>query len=227
MRPAGETSVVAASYNSLSYKTLLHPSTARGTAAAKLAILRRTHQVHAVAGLFAPPFIGLLATAKLFEKIDSSSISCSRIGAMTRLVDHGAWWRLSYVVVAAADTQTEAAIVVARLDRWLQTMRGPGGCAGPISHWWESSFVYCGPMADWRYEGIVQRLRHLVSLDERSGLAPSSNGGRQGSAFGAASVRFLPQLRLPAGADGRWNPARGGGRPGAPRARAAAPRTRG
>jgi hypothetical protein len=55
-----------------------------------------------------------------------------------------------------ADTQTEAAIVVARLDRWLQTMRGPGGYAGPISHWWESSFVYCGPMADWRYEGIVR-----------------------------------------------------------------------
>jgi hypothetical protein len=82
MRPAGETSVVAASYNSLSYKTLLHPSTAKGTAAAKLAILRRTHQVHAVAGLFAPPFIGLLAAAKLFE--------------------NGAWWRLSYVVVAAS-----------------------------------------------------------------------------------------------------------------------------
>ena len=79
MRPAGETSVVAASYNSLSYKTLLHRRPP-GTAAAKLAILRRTHQVHAVAGLFAPPFIGLLATAKLFEKIDSSSISCSRIG---------------------------------------------------------------------------------------------------------------------------------------------------
>ena len=75
---------------------------------------------------------------------------------MTRLVDYGAWWRLSYVVVAVADTQTEAAIVVARLDRWLQTMRGPGGYAGPISHWWESSFVYCGPMADWRYEGIVR-----------------------------------------------------------------------
>lgn len=34
-------------------------------------------------------------------------------------------------------------------------MRGPGGYGGPISHWWESSLLYCGPMADWRYEGII------------------------------------------------------------------------
>src|SRR5262245_24561526 len=37
----------------------------------------------------------------------------------------------------------------------MQTMRGPGGYSGPISHWWESSLLYCGPMADWRYEGII------------------------------------------------------------------------
>jgi len=34
-------------------------------------------------------------------------------------------------------------------------MRDVGGYTGPISHWWESSLVYCGPMADWRYEGII------------------------------------------------------------------------
>jgi hypothetical protein len=29
------------------------------------------------------------------------------------------------------------------------------GFTGPIAHWWESSFLYCGPMIDWRYEGII------------------------------------------------------------------------
>jgi hypothetical protein len=34
-------------------------------------------------------------------------------------------------------------------------MRGMGGYGGPISHWWESCLLYCGAMADWRYEGIL------------------------------------------------------------------------
>ena len=42
-----------------------------------------------------------------------------------------------------------------RLFQWFQTVHGPGGFGGPISHWWESSMLYCGPMADWRYEGIL------------------------------------------------------------------------
>lgn len=49
----------------------------------------------------------------------------------------------------------ELARTLARLDAWFQTMRGPGGYGGPISHWWDSSLLYCGPMADWRYEGIL------------------------------------------------------------------------
>jgi hypothetical protein len=34
-------------------------------------------------------------------------------------------------------------------------MRGDGGYAGPIVHWWESCWLYTGPMIDWRYEGII------------------------------------------------------------------------
>lgn len=52
---------------------------------------------------------------------------------------------------AATDIQRS----IARMDRWLQTMRGATGYTGPISHWWESSLLYCGPMIDWRYEGII------------------------------------------------------------------------
>ena len=55
---------------------------------------------------------------------------------------------------------------VHKLDAWLQTMRGSGGFAGPISHWWESSWLYCGPMIDWRYEGI---LTGYVRLFEATG----------------------------------------------------------
>lgn len=44
---------------------------------------------------------------------------------------------------------------VARLDAWLDTMRGPHGYTGPIAHWWESSLLYTGAQFDWRYEGVI------------------------------------------------------------------------
>ena len=44
---------------------------------------------------------------------------------------------------------------VLNLDTWLQSMRSPAGFTGPIAHWWESCLFYCGPMIDWRYEGII------------------------------------------------------------------------
>src|SRR5688572_4549089 len=34
-------------------------------------------------------------------------------------------------------------------------MRGCTGYAGPVTHWWQSCLLYCGPMFDWRYEGII------------------------------------------------------------------------
>jgi hypothetical protein len=44
---------------------------------------------------------------------------------------------------------------VARMDAWLDTMRGPGGYGGPVAHWWQQSLVYTGAGLDWRYEGII------------------------------------------------------------------------
>jgi hypothetical protein len=52
------------------------------------------------------------------------------------------------------------------LDRWFQTMRGVGGYGGPISHWWESNFLHCGAMADWRYEGILCGFISLFRLTQ-------------------------------------------------------------
>ena len=51
--------------------------------------------------------------------------------------------------------------VVSKLDAWLESMRGPDGYTGPVSHWWESSFLYTGPLYDWRYEGIIDGYREL------------------------------------------------------------------
>jgi hypothetical protein len=44
---------------------------------------------------------------------------------------------------------------LANMDSWFETMRQAGGYAGPVSHIWRPNFFYCGPMLDWRYEGIV------------------------------------------------------------------------
>lgn len=44
---------------------------------------------------------------------------------------------------------------VARLDAWLDTMRGPAGYGGPVAHWWQNCLQFTGAGLDWRYEGII------------------------------------------------------------------------
>jgi hypothetical protein len=55
---------------------------------------------------------------------------------------------------------------VTRLERWLESMRLPGGYGGPVAHWWRDSLLYCGPGLDWRYEGIIHG---YLTLFERTG----------------------------------------------------------
>ncbi len=38
---------------------------------------------------------------------------------------------------------------------WLETMKQPGGYAGPVTHYWSDSLTYAGPGIDWRYEGLI------------------------------------------------------------------------
>ena len=53
-------------------------------------------------------------------------------------------------------TENHSALtVVANLDAWLDTMRGPEGYAGPVAHWWQNCLLYTGAGLDWRYEGII------------------------------------------------------------------------
>lgn len=67
---------------------------------------------------------------------------------------------------------------IVRLDGWLESMRGPDGYGGPVSHWWQSSLVFCGPMADWRYEGIMcGYLELFVRTGERRWLSRAKRAG--------------------------------------------------
>ena len=45
--------------------------------------------------------------------------------------------------------------VVADLEAWLETMRGPDGYGGPVVHWWQNCLNFTGAGLDWRYEGII------------------------------------------------------------------------
>ncbi|MBN1415819.1 MAG: hypothetical protein JW973_12015 [Bacteroidales bacterium] len=53
---------------------------------------------------------------------------------------------------------------IGKLDAWFETMRGPRGYGGPVTHWWESNLLYCGPKIDWRYEGIIIGYLNLFDI---------------------------------------------------------------
>jgi hypothetical protein len=52
---------------------------------------------------------------------------------------------------------------LANLDAWLESMRQADGYGGPVTHIWRSNLLYCGPMLDWRYEGIITGYLELYS----------------------------------------------------------------
>lgn len=66
-------------------------------------------------------------------------------------IDQGA----PYLVSESSPIDTTVADAVAGLDCWFDSMRQPGGYAGPVVHWWRDCLDYTGPGLDWRYEGII------------------------------------------------------------------------
>ncbi|MCC7371773.1 MAG: hypothetical protein IT306_25365 [Chloroflexi bacterium] len=69
-------------------------------------------------------------------------------------------------------------LAVARLDAWLETMRGPSGYTGPVAHWWQNCLLYTGPGLDWRYEGIIHGYLTLASVTgEARWLAKAKRAG--------------------------------------------------
>jgi hypothetical protein len=68
--------------------------------------------------------------------------------------------------LATPSARSAVDIAVAKLDAWLETMRGPGGYGGPVAHWWQQSLMYTGAGQDWRYEGVIAG---YLRLWERTG----------------------------------------------------------
>jgi hypothetical protein len=98
-RAAGEAAIVVVCHNAISYKSLLRPRAVRGTVTGTMRRLRAHYEVRVVGGLFSPRFIALLALAKVTERwIPALHFRLEGL-AMTRLVELGPLWRLSYVVV--------------------------------------------------------------------------------------------------------------------------------
>ena len=56
--------------------------------------------------------------------------------------------------------------VLARIDSWLDTMRGTDGYGGPVAHWWQNCLQFTGAGLDWRYEGLITG---YLTLHERTG----------------------------------------------------------
>jgi hypothetical protein len=78
----------------------------------------------------------------------------------------------------AVDAPTRVETVLARLDVWLDTMRGDGGYAGPVVHWWQQCLLAVGPALDWRYEGIIAGyLRLWERTGEERWLAKARRAG--------------------------------------------------
>jgi len=99
LRPRGEEIVIAACYNALSYKTLLHPLAAKETISKKLRTLETNYLVIPVAGLFSPSFILWFTLAKVVERFDSALYFQLEDHAMHHMIERGPWWRLSYIVI--------------------------------------------------------------------------------------------------------------------------------
>lgn len=99
--PSGESAIIVAAYNALSYKSLLYPRAVRGTIFGKLMQLRPNYRMDHVVGLYAPSFFFWLTLAKLAERFRSDWYFRLEDIAMRRLIHYGPMWRASYIVVAA------------------------------------------------------------------------------------------------------------------------------
>jgi len=99
LHPQGEEMVIAASYNALSYKTLLHPFAGKGRIIKKLRKLKKSYLLTPAAGLFSPGFILWLSLAKVVERLDSALYFQLEDHAMHHFIERGPMWRFSYIVV--------------------------------------------------------------------------------------------------------------------------------
>jgi hypothetical protein len=75
---------------------------------------------------------------------------------------------------------------IAGIDAWLDTMRGPHGYCGPVSHWWQDCLQYPGIGLDWRYQGII--LGYLNLLERTGNLAWLTKARQAGNDLAAGQL---------------------------------------
>jgi hypothetical protein len=99
LSPAEEVNIVIACRNSLSYKSLLYPGLVKGTVYSIMSKVQSSYSLEPLAGLFSPRSIFWWSFAKLVERLNSTYYFQIEDIALSRLIDFGAFWRLSYIVI--------------------------------------------------------------------------------------------------------------------------------
>ncbi len=61
---------------------------------------------------------------------------------------------------------TNLNIKINSLLSWFDSMHLNGAYYGPVVHFWQSSFPYCGYGVDWRYEGLIKSFIRLHKLSK-------------------------------------------------------------
>jgi len=109
-------------------------------------------------------------TSGSLARLSSVALLVARAGGPVRSGQTYQVWSSSALAAGEqAGLHSDIDQAVARLDAWLETLRGPEGTrgyGGPVAHWWRQALLYTGPGLDWRYEGIIGG---YLALWERSG----------------------------------------------------------
>lgn len=100
-RLPAESTIVGATRNALSYRSVRYPGSVRSVAVKTIRTLRRQRTLDGVIGLYPPRFVALLAASRAAAIRDEArSLELADV-AMPYLVERGPMWRLCYVVAFA------------------------------------------------------------------------------------------------------------------------------
>ena len=101
-RLPAEPTIVGATRNALSYRSLRYPGSVRTVAVRTIRNVRRQRSLDGVVGLYPPAFVALLAASRAAAIRDEArSLELADV-AMRYFVEQGPMWRLCYVVAFAA-----------------------------------------------------------------------------------------------------------------------------
>jgi hypothetical protein len=95
--------VVGATTNAMSYKTVRAPGSVKHTAVQVLRVVRQTHEVKHVVGLYPPRFVALLGAARAAGIRSSADYFRLSDRAMRHIFAFGPAWRVSYIVAMLAE----------------------------------------------------------------------------------------------------------------------------